>query len=454
MIVYTASQLSGSSPPAPTSIPCGGVNSYSVDNFSPWGFDVIDANQKIVWTMMPWSKNDFPIPPNSYNLTIQPTMIDGQPVNVAANGVSGFYVLATSSKLALLSGTASSLLTVISGTQEVSFAPGQSVAISGTPTVELSGTPSVNISNAPSVSIANTPTVELSGTPSVNISNTPSVSVANTPAVNATIENAQINSQVVNEIINTTNAYNIVNEGKISVSNLTANSAYMLINQYISFPIMVNGWTLAFASANGNSYAVEPQIYYNIAPGNAVAISKTYSSASSVYDGGYLFNPSMINLVVLTITPSANISSDTIYISFGLSTYPASTYNFFNQSWTITVPAGSYYSDNTYYFGSIINPVGGVYNLLNNFNFLGEQGSTPPSGFNITAIVDLSNNNTPLAFFPTAISLSGNGTYQNVPLYGIPLPVGHNIGVAMYCTNTQTNTYAGEITGNSMLLAN
>jgi len=115
----------------------------------------------------------------------------------------------------------------VAGTVSIGNTP--SVSISGTPTVAIAANQQVNIANTPSVNIANTPSVNatISGTANVNIANTPTVSIAS-GNVNATIQNASINSKVLNQMLAQNNLV-LIASGTISVSNL-ANGSYQAIN--------------------------------------------------------------------------------------------------------------------------------------------------------------------------------------------------------------------------------
>jgi len=120
----------------------------------------------------------------------------------------------------------------VAGTVEIGNTP--SVSISGTPTVAIAANQQVNIANTPSVNIANTPSVNatITGTANVNIANTPTVSIAS-GNVNATIQNASINSKVLNQMLAQNNLV-LIASGTISVSNL-ANGSYQAINtDYLS----------------------------------------------------------------------------------------------------------------------------------------------------------------------------------------------------------------------------
>jgi hypothetical protein len=81
---------------------------------------------------------------------------------------------------------------------QVTNVPGGTLQVGGT--INIGNTPQVQVTGTPTVNIGNTPTVQVTGTPTVNIGNTPSVSIAS-GTVNANIQNAQINSNVVNPVL-------------------------------------------------------------------------------------------------------------------------------------------------------------------------------------------------------------------------------------------------------------
>jgi hypothetical protein len=177
----------------------------------------------------------------------------------------------------------------ISNTPQVTIEGAMDVNIQGTPEVRLSGDGnSVNIGNTPNVVIAGEVTTNISNTSipienaegstlniagQVNIGNTPQVTVGNTVntnitsgTVNATIQNAQINSQVVNTAQNPVPTVQQANYGNgsdgayvatpivLESIPFTSNTARITLGSGYTQAITINSSGMTFAAANAFYY--------------------------------------------------------------------------------------------------------------------------------------------------------------------------------------------------------